>query len=96
MALGKLSRAPARDARRFQTTRSAFVDTRALDTAEQLSQLAESRTEKGYAQEALRLADYSVDAAFAAALQDAAENPAPLTPETRADHRAPEERRKPR
>src|ERR1700751_6025060 len=61
----------------------SLVDTRALDTAEQLSQLAESRREKTYAQEALRLADYSVDAAFAAALQDAAQNPAPLTPQTR-------------
>src|ERR1700719_1830879 len=50
----------------------ALVDTRALDTAEQLSQLAESRREKTYAQEALRLADYSVDAAFAEGLQDAA------------------------
>ncbi|MGA8143523.1 MAG: mechanosensitive ion channel domain-containing protein [Candidatus Acidiferrales bacterium] len=69
-------RAPSRQ-------QSAFVDTRAVDTAEQLSQLAVSRIEKSYAQEALRLADYSVDAAFAAALQDAAENPAPLTPETR-------------
>jgi small-conductance mechanosensitive channel len=64
-------------------SREVFVDTRAVDTAEQLSQLAVSRTEKGYAQEALRLADYSVDAAFAAALKDAAENPAPVTPETR-------------
>ncbi len=63
--------------------RDGYVDTRALDTAQQLSQLAETRTEKGYAQEALRLADYSVDAAFAAALEEAAENPAPLTPETR-------------
>ena len=62
---------------------AALVDTRAFDTAEQLSQLAESRTEKGYAQEALRLGDYSVDAAFAAALQDAAASPASLTPETR-------------
>ena len=60
-----------------------MVDTRALDTAEQLSQLAESRREKAYAQEALRLADYSVDAAFAAALRDAAQNPAPLTPQTK-------------
>jgi small-conductance mechanosensitive channel len=63
--------------------RDALVDTRALDTAQQISQLAETRTEKEYAQEALRLADYSVDAAFAAALQDAAQNPAPLTSETR-------------
>src|SRR5579859_8241834 len=31
----------------------SLVDTRALDTAEQLSQLAESRREKAYAQEAL-------------------------------------------
>ncbi len=61
----------------------SLVDTRALDTAEQVSQLAESHREKAYAQEALRLADYSVDAAFAAAMQDAAQNPAPLTPETR-------------
>ena len=61
----------------------SLVDTRALDTAEQLSQLAESRREKGYAQEALRLADYSVDAAFTAALQDAAQNPGPLTAQTK-------------
>jgi small-conductance mechanosensitive channel len=61
----------------------SLVDTRALDTAEQLSQLAESRREKTYAQEALRLADYSVDAAFTAALQDAAQNPPPLTPATK-------------
>ena len=61
----------------------SLVDTRALDTAEQLSQLAESHREKSYAQEALRLADYSVDAAFTAALQDAAQNPPPLTPATK-------------
>jgi small-conductance mechanosensitive channel len=61
----------------------SLVDTRALDTAEQLSQLAESHREKTYAQEALRLADYSVDAAFTAALQDAAQNPPPLTPATK-------------
>jgi small-conductance mechanosensitive channel len=60
----------------------SLVDTRALDTAEQLSQLAESRREKAYAQEALRLADYSVDAAFAATLRDAAQNPPPLTAAT--------------
>jgi hypothetical protein len=65
------------------TQEDALVDTRALDTAEQLSQLAETHREKAYAQEAMRLADYSVDAAFASAIQDAAQNPAPLTPETR-------------
>jgi small-conductance mechanosensitive channel len=61
----------------------AMVDTRPLDTAQQLAQLAVTHTEKDYAQEALRLADYSVDAAFTAALEDAADNPAPLTPETK-------------
>src|ERR1700751_4583819 len=61
----------------------SLVDTRALDTPEQLSQLAESRREKTYAQEALRLADYSVDAAFAAGLPDAPQKPAPVTPQTR-------------
>jgi small-conductance mechanosensitive channel len=61
----------------------AVVDTHPLDTAQQLAQLAVTHTEKDYAQEALRLADYSVDAAFTAALEDATDNPAPLTPETK-------------
>src|SRR5271168_1683525 len=61
-----------------------LVDTRALETAQQLAQLAVTNTEKDYAQEALRLADHSVDLAFADALEDAEANPAPLTPETQA------------
>ncbi len=76
-------RARLRAMRSNQRQQGSVVDTRALDTAEQLSQLAESRREKAYAQEALRLADYSVDAVFAAALRDAAQNPAPLTPQTK-------------
>jgi small-conductance mechanosensitive channel len=76
-------RARLRAMRSHVQQQEGLVDTRALDTADQLSQLAESRREKAYAQEAVRLADYSVDAAFAAAMQDAAQNPAPLTPETR-------------
>ncbi|MGB0036957.1 MAG: mechanosensitive ion channel domain-containing protein [Candidatus Acidiferrales bacterium] len=63
---------------------STLVDTHALDTAQQLAPLAVTRSEREYAQEALRLADYSVDLTFAAALQDATENQMPLTPETRA------------
>lgn len=63
---------------------SVVVDTHALDTAQQLAPLAVTRLEKNYAQEALRLADHSVDLAFAAALEDATENPAPPTPKTRA------------
>src|SRR5215469_13905017 len=74
---------------RWRTLRSesaraaAIVDTRELDSAQQLSQLAVTHTEHDYAGQALRLADHSVDAAFDAALRDATENPPPLTPQTR-------------
>jgi small-conductance mechanosensitive channel len=57
------------------------VDTGALDTAQQLAPLAMTHIEQDYATQALRLADHSVDLAFAAALHDAAENPAPLAPQ---------------
>lgn len=60
-----------------------LVDTHALVMAQQLAPLAATSMEKEYAQQVLRLGDHSVDMAFAAALEDAAENPAPLTPETR-------------
>ncbi len=59
------------------------VDMRALETAQQLAQLAVTHIEQDYAQQALRLGDRSVDLAFAAAVDAAAENPAPLTPQTR-------------
>ena len=73
-----------REMRTARQQASALVDTRALDMAQQISTLAVTHTEQDYAQEALRLADLSVDLAFDAALRDATENPAPLTPETRA------------
>jgi small-conductance mechanosensitive channel len=57
------------------------VDTSALQTAQQLAPLAVSHWEQQYAQDALRLADSSVDLAFNAALDDARENPAALTPD---------------
>lgn len=60
-----------------------LVDMHPLTTAQQLAPLAATRMEKEYAQQVLRLGDHSVDMAFAAAFEDAAENPAPLTPETR-------------
>ncbi|HEY4099538.1 MAG TPA: mechanosensitive ion channel domain-containing protein [Gemmatimonadales bacterium] len=60
------------------------VDTRPLEAAQQLEQLAQTRTERSYAAEALRLGDYSVDFAFAAAIRQAANAPTPSTPETRA------------
>jgi len=57
------------------------VDTHALDTAQQLAPLAITHLEQDYATQALRLGDHSVDLAFSAALHDAAENPAPLSPQ---------------
>jgi small-conductance mechanosensitive channel len=60
------------------------VSTAALQTAQQLAPLAVTPEEQEFAQEAIRLADHSVDLAFDAAVRDAEENPAPLTPETRA------------
>src|SRR5208282_5254636 len=69
---------------RTESARAAeIVDARELDTAQQLSQLAVTRTERDYAEQALHDADHSVDVAFDAALRDAAENPPPLTPQTR-------------
>jgi small-conductance mechanosensitive channel len=59
------------------------VNLGALETARQLAPLAVSSDEQEFAQEALRLADKSVDIAFDAALRDAEENPAPLTDQTR-------------
>ena len=59
------------------------IDTRALDAAQQLAQLAVTPTEKRYANEALRLGDYAVDFAFAAAIRQAASAPPPATAQTR-------------
>lgn len=63
---------------------SGLVYTRPFETAQQLAPLAVTHTEQEDAQEAMRLGDHAVDMAFAAALRDAMENPAPLTKETRA------------
>ena len=69
---------------RANSTRSQdLVDTRPLDTAQQLAALAVTRTEHDHAENAQRLADRSVDLAFAAAIHDAAEHPVTLTPEMR-------------
>lgn len=72
---------------RFQTSQqrsrgtSSLVDTSALDTAQTLAPLAVTRRERDYAQEAMRLGDYSVDLAFSIAALDAENHPAPMTPE---------------
>jgi len=60
---------------------STLVDTAGLDTAQTLAPLAVTRRERDYAQEAVRLADYSVDLAFSIATLDAENHPVPLTPE---------------
>ena len=62
---------------------SNAVDMRPLETAQQVAALAVTHTEQDYAQQALRLADHSVDLAFSAAIHDATENPPPLTPQLR-------------
>jgi hypothetical protein len=59
------------------------VDMRPLETAQQLAQLAVTHTGQDYAQQALRLADDSVDLALAAAVDEAAENPPQLDPRMR-------------
>lgn len=63
-----------------------LVDTQPLDTAHQLSKLAATADEALLAAEAMRLADHEVDLAFATALRDARQHPAPATPETKELH----------
>jgi small-conductance mechanosensitive channel len=70
------------DQMRAVHTSQQIVDASALQTAQQLAPLAVTHWEQEYAQQALRLADRSVDLSFNAALDDAKENPAPLTAET--------------
>ena len=72
-----------RDLRAKSNHAQNLVDTRPLDTAQQLLALAVTRTERNYAEDAERLGDRSVDLAFATAIHDASRNPVPLTPQTR-------------
>jgi len=62
-----------------------LVDQRPLKRAQRLAQQATTHDEKPLAQEALRLADYDVDLAFAEAIRDARMHPPPLSPEAKAD-----------
>ena len=62
---------------------ATLVDMSALDTAQTLAPLAVTRRERDYASDALRLGDYSVDLAFAIAMQEATNHPAPMTPEVK-------------
>ncbi len=60
-----------------------MVDQKPLQTARKLAALASTPEEQDFSHEALRLSDYEVDLAFADALREATEHPAPLTPEQR-------------
>ena len=57
----------------------SLVDQLPLKTAQQLSQLATTPEERPLAQEALRLADYDLDLAFADAIREARLHPPPLS-----------------
>ena len=61
----------------------SLVDQTPLKRAQQLAQLSLTPAEKPLADEALRLADYEVDLAFAAALHDAKEHPPVLKGEAK-------------
>jgi len=60
-----------------------LVDQRPLQTARKLATLASTPEEQQLADQALRLADHEVDLAFSSAIRDAADHPAPQTPEIR-------------
>lgn len=60
-----------------------LVDQRPLQTARSLARLATTSEEQQYAEQALRLSDHEVDLAFSSAIRDAADHPAPQTPEVR-------------
>jgi small-conductance mechanosensitive channel len=61
-------------------TQPSLMDQRLLQTARQMSSLAETPEERGLAAEALRLADHELDQAFATALREAATSASSLTP----------------
>src|SRR3974390_3411767 len=77
--------APARSTTEGRVEAQSLVDLSPLKTAQQLAQLATSHDERPLAQEALRLADYSVDLALADAIRDARLHPPPLSAEAKLD-----------
>jgi small-conductance mechanosensitive channel len=64
--------------------RPPLVDERPLQTARAVGKLASGSDEKRFADQAERLADNEVDLAFEDGLRDAADHPAPPTPESQA------------
>ena len=66
-----------------KANRQTLVDQTPLKTAQQLAQLAATRSERELAKQALRLADYEVDLTFDSALHDALLHPPPLSAEAK-------------
>ena len=73
---------PARNDKNSTKT-TALVDQKPIETARKLSTLASTPEERDLARQALRLADYEVDLAFADAMREATEHPPEPTPEQR-------------
>ncbi|MGE5204826.1 MAG: mechanosensitive ion channel family protein [Chlamydiota bacterium] len=65
------------------TPGTPLVDQKPLQTARSLATLAATTAERELAQQAARLADHEVDLAFTSALREAAQHPAPVSPEAR-------------
>ncbi|HST10432.1 MAG TPA: mechanosensitive ion channel domain-containing protein [Terriglobales bacterium] len=74
---------PTRAARNNVQLTTPVVNQKPLQTARKLSALASTPEEQDLAHQALRLADYEVDLAFAAAMREATEHPPTPTPEQR-------------
>jgi small-conductance mechanosensitive channel len=74
---------PERDSKNAPQPTSPVVDQKPLQTARRLAGLASTPEEQQFVHQALRLADYEVDLAFADALREATEHPPAPTPEQR-------------
>lgn len=75
---------PARSSRRSPSDRSIVVDQSSLITAERLVRMPTTADERGFADDALRLADQEMDLAFAQAVRFTASQPRATTPEAKA------------
>ncbi len=81
---GNPSAAPAiHKTRQLVPGPAPVVDQKPLQTARKLAASASTPEEQDYAREALRLADFGIDLAFAGALREATEHPPAPTPEQR-------------
>jgi small-conductance mechanosensitive channel len=70
-------------AQKSSSRQAPLVDEQPLRTAQAMTKLASTWDEARLAEQALKVADREVDLAFADALRDAAEHPAPATPQSR-------------